>query len=120
MSSTPSDYALTPANARTPSRQDGPRNSSRPRIRGEAVEEAAGPIASGSLDDMRHEIGLLSAEIDAFSAEREAVKKMLAEARIQVCSAINSSAYTYLLYAQSRRRANSRHYSNLQLEKTFS
>ena len=69
---------------------------------------------------MRHEIGLLSAEIDAFSAEREAVKKMLAEARIQVCSAINSSAYTYLLYAQSRRRANSRHYSNLQLEKTFS
>ncbi|KAM5544348.1 hypothetical protein V8D89_002008 [Ganoderma adspersum] len=83
MSSTPSDYVLTPANARTPSRQDGTRNSSRSRIRSEVLEESGTPVASGSLDDLRHQVGLLSSEIDAFSAERGAVKKMLAEARIQ-------------------------------------
>ena len=120
MSSTPSDYVLTPANARTPSRQDGPRISSRTRIRNEVVEEAARPVASGSLQDLRHEIGLLSAEIDAFSAERGAVKKMLAEARIQVRSVVNSSAYTYLVYVQSRRRGDPPRHTNLQPQKTSS
>ncbi|KAI1785151.1 hypothetical protein LXA43DRAFT_1118145 [Ganoderma leucocontextum] len=84
MSSSPSDYLLTPANARTPSRPEGERNPSRSRTRSEVVEkEAARPVASGGVDDLRHQINILSSEIDGFGAERDALKKMLAAAGTQ-------------------------------------
>ncbi len=93
MSSSPSDYALTPANTRTPSRPGDNRNSSTSHTRSEVIEESAIPVASASMQDLRHQISLLSSEIDAFSAERDAVKEMLAGARTQVSCFINHHMY---------------------------
>ena len=96
MASSPSDYVLTPANVCVPSRPEGGRNSSRSRAQN-VTQEEDGLVTGGGLDDLRQQIGLLSSEIDAFSAERAAVRKMLVRSRIQVDYTINQRTHYTLI-----------------------
>ncbi|TBU45259.1 hypothetical protein BD309DRAFT_956527 [Dichomitus squalens] len=81
----PSPYVLTPANAHTPSRAHRSQSPLEPRIKDDAIEQESASVRSASscLDDLKRQIEALSAEIDAFSVERDALKRMLIEAHLK-------------------------------------
>ena len=82
----PSPYVLTPANARTPSRMHGSPNPLQSHTRNDVTTQETNPSRTTSfeLNDLKQQIEILSTEIEGFSAEREALKRMLVEARLQV------------------------------------
>ena len=82
----PSPYVLTPANARTPSRMHGSPNPLQSHTRNDVTtqETNASRTTSFDLNDLKQQIEILSTEIEGFSAEREALKRMLVEACLQV------------------------------------
>ena len=82
----PSPYVLTPANARTPSRMHRSPSPLQSHTQNDVTtrEATAAGTTTFDLDDLKQQIEVLSAEIEGFSAEREALKRMLVEARLQV------------------------------------